>query len=166
VKPQRPYLLRALYEWILDSDETPYIVVDATCEQVRVPLEYVEDGKIVLNISANAVREFEISNEYLACLSRFSGKEFSIYLPMESVKAIYCKDSGLGMAFDQDFEARLGEQSRVGDDTSAEVELQQVVTEPEVSQEADTPDSPDSPDSGREETGAKQTGAKPTLRLV
>jgi stringent starvation protein B len=118
VKPQRPYLLRALYDWILDSDETPYIVVDATLDGVRVPAEHVDDGKIVLNISPNAVRELEMHNDYVACSSRFAGKDFPIYLPIASVKAIYCKDRGLGMAFD-DESASLQPQ---GSDSDAESE--------------------------------------------
>ena len=99
MKPQRPYLLRALYDWIIDSDETPYVLVDATIKDVVVPLEYVEDGQIVLNMGPSAIRDLVLENEFVMFNSRFGGRAFEIVLPMQSVKAIYCKDTGEGMVF-------------------------------------------------------------------
>lgn len=97
--PQRPYLLRALYEWIVDNDETPYVLVDTTCEGVSVPHEYVQDGQIVLNIGPNAVRDLVLESEFVMCSSRFAGRSFELVLPMGAIRAIYCKDSGEGMVF-------------------------------------------------------------------
>ena len=105
MKPRRPYLLRALYEWILDSEEVPNILVDAEISGVVVPTEYVQDGQIVLNISPTAVRDLSLGNEYVMCSGRFSGRNFEIVLPIESIRAIYCRDSGQGLAFeDEEFE--------------------------------------------------------------
>ena len=106
MKPLRPYLLRALYEWILDSDEVPNILVDTETPGVVVPTEYVQDGQIVLNISPTAVKDLSLGNDYVMCFGRFSGRNFEIVLPIESIRAIYCRDSGQGLAFeDETFEA-------------------------------------------------------------
>ncbi|XOV84306.1 MAG: ClpXP protease specificity-enhancing factor [bacterium] len=99
MKPQRPYLLRALYEWIIDSDETPYLLVDATVTSVRVPEAHVQDGQIVLNISPNAVRDLVMDDQFVMCSGRFSGQHFELYLPMNAIRAIYAKDTREGMVF-------------------------------------------------------------------
>ena len=98
MKPRRPYLLRALYEWILDSDEVPNILVDTEVAGVIVPTEYVQDGQIVLNISPTAVKDLSLGNDYVMCFGRFSGRNFEIVLPIESIRAIYCRDSGQGLS--------------------------------------------------------------------
>jgi len=97
--PTRPYLLRAFYEWIVDNELTPQILVDADMENVDVPLEFVEEGKIILNISMNATQGLEITNEAVSFTARFSGKPTSIYLPIEAVLAIYARENGQGTAF-------------------------------------------------------------------
>ena len=102
MKSQRPYLLRALYDWIVDSDEVPYVLVDATAEGVEVPIDHVQDGQIVLNMGPNAVRDLHIGDDYVMFGSRFDGRHFDIVLPMPSVRAIYCKDSGEGMVFPEE----------------------------------------------------------------
>lgn len=98
----RPYLLRALYDWIVDNGFTPHVLVDATAEQVDVPQQYVEDDKIVLNITPNAVRDLEIGNEFLSFSARFAGKPQNIITPITAVLAIYAKENGKGMLFPQD----------------------------------------------------------------
>ena len=102
MKPQRPYLLRALYEWIVDSGEVPYVLVDATVADVAVPTEHIKDGQIVLNIGPNAVRDLSLGDEYVMCSGRFDGRVFEICLPMLSIKAIYCKDTAQGMVFPEE----------------------------------------------------------------
>ena len=102
MKARRPYLLRALYDWILDSDEVPNILVDTESEDVIVPREFVKDGQIVLNISPEAVRGLSITDDYLMCEGRFSGRSFEVILPMKSISAIYCRGSGQGLAFDDE----------------------------------------------------------------
>jgi stringent starvation protein B len=95
----RPYLLRALNEWIVDNHLTPYIVVDAQYENVIVPRQFIENGKIVLNISPFAVRDLTVDNEYLLFSARFSGKSMDVTVPISSVLAIYAKENGQGMVF-------------------------------------------------------------------
>ena len=102
MNPQRPYLLRALYQWIVDSDEVPYLLVDATVDGVQVPSEHVQDGQIVLNIGANAIRDLSLGDEFAMFSSRFNGAAMEIVLPMASIRAIYCKDSGEGMVFPEE----------------------------------------------------------------
>ncbi len=95
----RPYLIRALYEWLADNDLTPYLAVDATIENVMVPSQHIQDGQIVLNIAMNAVRELDISNEAVTFSARFGGVPQQVYVPAAAVLAIYAKENGQGMAF-------------------------------------------------------------------
>ena len=95
----RPYLIRAIHEWIIDNHHTPHLVVDATLNDVTVPSQFVEDGRIILNISPNSVRDLSISNEIVSFGARFSGAHFNVELPIESVLAIYARENGQGLAF-------------------------------------------------------------------
>ncbi len=101
----RPYLLRALNEWILDNGLTPYVMVDAEAAGVQVPSEYAQDGKIVLNISPSAVRELLINNDSLSFNARFAGRPYQVYAPIATVLAIYAKESGNGVVFPEEDEA-------------------------------------------------------------
>jgi len=100
----RPYLLRALYEWIVANQLTPYILVDATMEGSEVPTQYVEEGKIILNISPNAVNQLSISNQLVEFDASFSGRALHIYAPIKAVMAIYARENGRGMVFNQEEE--------------------------------------------------------------
>lgn len=102
MKPQRPYLLRALYDWIVDSGEVPFIVVDAQVEGVVVPTEHVENGQIVLNLGPNAVRDLQLGDEYVMCSGRFSGVAMELAVPVHAIRAIYARDTGAGMAFPEE----------------------------------------------------------------
>ena len=95
----RPYLLRAVYEWIAENDLTPQIVVDAQQEQVRIPTAYVRDGKIVLNISATAVHGLSLGNEWVEFSARFGGTPFDVAVPVRAVLAIMARENGTGMSF-------------------------------------------------------------------
>jgi len=97
--PSRPYLLRALNEWIADNNLTSHMVVDANQENVVVPLDYVESGKIVLNVSSFAVQNLMIDNDYVTFSARFSGQAMDISVPIGAVMAIYAKENGQGMVF-------------------------------------------------------------------
>jgi stringent starvation protein B len=99
-KPKRPYLLRALYDWIVDSDLTPYVLVNAGVDGVAVPADFVENGRIVLNVAPHAVRDLTLDNAAVACQCRFRGQPYAVYLPIRSIEAIYAKETGEGMAFD------------------------------------------------------------------
>lgn len=98
----RPYLLRALYEWIADNNMTPHILVDAGGETVDVPEHAIQKGKVILNIDQAAVRELEMGNEWLTFSARFSGRQHDVSVPVEAVLAIYAKENGQGMMFAQD----------------------------------------------------------------
>ncbi|MES1987003.1 MAG: ClpXP protease specificity-enhancing factor, partial [Pseudomonadota bacterium] len=92
----KPYLIRALYEWVLDNNLTPHVVVDATLEGVVVPVKYIEDGKIVLNISPMAVKDLEMLNEGVFFSARFGGVAMSIAVPTYAVIAVYAQENGRG----------------------------------------------------------------------
>ncbi len=96
----RSYIARALYEWILDNDCTPYILVDAHRRGVEVPQEYVKDGQIVLNISPTAVRAINIGNDYIMFDGRFGGRALTITVPIPALMAIYAQENGQGMVFE------------------------------------------------------------------
>ena len=97
--PSRPYLMRGLYEWILDNDCTPYVLVDASIVGVQVPTEHVKNGQIVLNISPGAVRDIVIDNDAMHFNARFGGVPQNIYVPIMAVLAIYARENGQGMVF-------------------------------------------------------------------
>lgn len=98
----RPYLIRALYEWISDNGMTPYILVDAEFEDVVVPTQYVDKGKIVLNISLTAVENLSLGDRAVELDARFDGKPMQIYAPVDAVLAIYARENGKGMVFGED----------------------------------------------------------------
>jgi len=98
----RPYLLRAIYDWIVDNQLTPYLLVNAELPNVHVPREYVNNGKIMLNIAPQAVQGLDMSGEELSFNARFSGKPTYISLPMAAALAIYARENGRGMVFNED----------------------------------------------------------------
>lgn len=95
----RPYLLRAIYEWLVDNQLTPYIMVDANIPHVTVPTRYIEEGKIVLNIEPQAVGALRMGNDAVEFDARFSGIAHHVYVPIRAVKAIYAFENGRGMVF-------------------------------------------------------------------
>ena len=96
----RPYLLRALYEWIADNGMTPHILVDARLPGVRVPAHAVKDGRIVLNIADRAVAKLDMDNDSVRFSARFGGVSQSVIVPIAAVLAIYARETGQGMAFE------------------------------------------------------------------
>ncbi|RJG50069.1 ClpXP protease specificity-enhancing factor [Motilimonas pumila] len=98
--PNRPYLLRAFFDWILDNELTPHLVVDALAAHVQVPQQFVNDGKIVLNIAPSAVTAFEMDNQAVSFNARFSGSPFQVYIPIYAVEAIYARENGAGTMFE------------------------------------------------------------------
>ncbi|MGB1309878.1 MAG: ClpXP protease specificity-enhancing factor [Leucothrix sp.] len=97
----RPYLMRAMYEWILDNELTPHVIIDAEMAGVEVPRQYIEEGRIILNIAPRAVQAFLIDNECLGFSARFAGKPYNIYAPIGAVRAIYASENNEGMMFDK-----------------------------------------------------------------
>ena len=130
---QRPYLLRALYEWIADNGMTPHVLVDARMPGVRVPTHAVKDGRIVLNIAERAVAKLELGNEALRFSARFAGVSQAVMVPLEAIIAVYARETGQGMAMPEEQRAMTTAQ----DDANVE---QAAETLP-----GDEPESPDTP---------------------
>jgi stringent starvation protein B len=95
----RPYLLRAIYDWISDNHLTPYVLVDASKEGVRVPPHVVKNGQVVLNLAMRAVANLDLGNEWISFQARFSGVSHSILIPISAVLALYAQENGQGMMF-------------------------------------------------------------------
>jgi stringent starvation protein B len=98
----RPYLLRALYEWITDNGLTPHVLVNAEFDGVDVPAHAIQKGKVVLNIAAGATEQLLLDNDTIYFKARFSGKPYPISIPMDAVMAIYAQENGQGMMFAQE----------------------------------------------------------------
>jgi stringent starvation protein B len=96
----RPYLLRAFYQWIIDSQCTPILVIDASNPRCKIPQDYVEGGEIVFNISPTAIRDLKITNELIEFKASFSGVIHIISAPIKAVLAIYAEENGEGIFFD------------------------------------------------------------------
>lgn len=95
----RPYLLRAIYDWISDNNLTPYMLVDATRHGVHVPPHVVKNGQVVLNLAMRAVANLDLGNEWISFQARFSGVSHSIQIPIAAVMALYAQENGQGMMF-------------------------------------------------------------------
>lgn len=123
-KAKRPYLLRALYDWLVDSSLTPYVLVSAEEEAAMVPADYVNDGKIVLNISPSAVRGLVIDDAGLSFDGRFGGAPYPVSAPISSLLAIYAKETGEGMIFDpEEFPSRTDDSPEAPKDRPSGPEL-------------------------------------------
>ena len=117
----RPYLIRAIYEWIVDNDLTPYLLVNAEAPNVTIPEQYVQDGRIILNVSPQAVRDLDLSNEWVLFNARFGGVSMEVSVPPPAVLAVYAKENGRGMVFSEDDEVLDdGQGTEPPDDTPPE----------------------------------------------
>ncbi|MGH8381829.1 ClpXP protease specificity-enhancing factor [Pseudomonas sp.] len=96
----RPYLVRALYEWIVDNDCTPHMLVNAEYPAVQVPLGFASDGQIVLNISPSAVRHLHMDNDAVSFEGRFGGVAHTLFVPAGAILGIYARENGQGMVFE------------------------------------------------------------------
>lgn len=134
--PNRPYLIRALYEWLADNNQTPYLLVNAEDEDVQIPFDYVEDGRIVLNISMTAVRDLQLDNEAITFNARFGGRPMQVYVPPAAVLGIYSRENGQGMLF------------------------------PEEDMQADNDDNPEPPPPPKSDKSKDKKSARPALRVV
>ncbi|PID46723.1 MAG: ClpXP protease specificity-enhancing factor [Proteobacteria bacterium] len=139
-----PYLMRAIHDWILDNGLTPYVLIDATQPNVDVPWDYVEDGRIILNISPSAANQFLIDNDGLSFDARFAGKPSAVFAPISAVKAIYAAENGEGMGFDALPAAEAAE--------SQEVDSEVESSEPDSNPDPEPPKPP--------------AGKRPALRVV
>lgn len=96
---QRPYLLRAMHEWMTDNALTPHIVVDASFENLSLPTEHVRENKIVLNVSYAATRGLVIGNDAVSFEARFNGVPRALHIPVDAILGIYARENGQGMVF-------------------------------------------------------------------
>ncbi|WP_286240987.1 ClpXP protease specificity-enhancing factor [Neptuniibacter halophilus] len=124
MKPSRPYIVNALYEWLLDNDLTPHLLVDATAEDVTVPTQFVENGQIVLNINPSAVRNFYMDDQAVSFNARFSGQPMDVYVPMKALLAIYARENGQGMGFGAEPGAESYLSAEVAEVESAESDVE------------------------------------------
>lgn len=161
MSPRRPHLLRAHYDWILENDLTPHLVVDVTMAGVQVPMEYAHDGQIVLNISPRAVSNLELTLQQVLFSASFGGIPRKVQVPMIAVMAIYARENGAGMMFEPE-PAYDGDEASFYEDE--ELTSQAPMTEglTLVSDESNTDDN-NSPDDDPEPP--RPTG-RPSLRVV
>ena len=139
MQSQRPYFIRAIHEWVCDNNWTPYLLVDTSIAGVFVPLEYAQDGQIVLNVSPAACQNLSLDNEVIEFSARFAGQPRQLYVPVSAVLAIYAKENGQGMFFDpEDF--------------------------PPVDNDPKTTPKPERP--GSDGSGSKPDGKRPQLKVV
>jgi len=97
--PTKPYMLRAMHEWCVDNNLTPHLVV-AVNSRTRVPMAYVKDGEIVLNINYSATKDLHMDNESVVFSARFGGVSQNIYVPMDAVRGVFARENGQGMFFE------------------------------------------------------------------
>jgi stringent starvation protein B len=99
--PKRPYLLRAMHEWISDCGNTPHVIVDAEAEGIAVPRAYIKDGKIVLNLSMSATQHLNMGADEVKFDARFAGVIHHVRFPVSAVLGIYARETGEGMVFSE-----------------------------------------------------------------
>ena len=97
----QPYLIRGIYDWVIENGMTPYLLVNAENDYAMIPRDFVEDGKIVLNINPSAISDLQLGNDYIMFNARFSGKSMEVSVPVIAVLAIYARENGQGMMFDE-----------------------------------------------------------------
>ncbi len=152
----RPYLLRALWEWIVDNGMTPHILVDATVPGVQVPREFVQEGRITLNLANSAVQNLVLGPDEVVFSARFSGKPMSVVVPMRSILAVFSRETGQGMMFGSEPGAML---EQAPDSESDSENEQGQNPQPKANSKQDT---------GRDPSGPSSPGGKrrPGLRVV
>lgn len=143
----RPYLLRALWEWIADNGMTPHLLVDATRDGVRVPPHTVKDGKVVLNIADRAVGHLQMGADLVTFSARFGGVSHAVQVPVEAVLAIYARETGQGMALPEDAP-------------------QPATSAPAVEPSSAPPTPPESTDKPPDKPTPPSGGKRPQLRVV
>ena len=157
LSPRRPYLLRAFYEWLLDNQLTPHLVVDVTLPGVQVPMEYARDGQIVLNIAPRAVGGLELANDEVRFNARFGGVPRQVSVPLAAVLAIYARENGAGTMFEP--EAAYDEEVTSLNDENGATESESETVMSVI--DDDKPDHNDDPDDE-----PPPRGGRPALRVV
>lgn len=153
----KPYLIRAIYEWILDNGMTPHLVIDMRYPGVVAPTEFVEEGRLVLNLSPSAVRGLVMGNEQIEFNARFGGVARDVYLPAESVLGIFTRENGQGMVFP--------ELAYPSSDQVADEQTPAAKSDGRPSRPTGVPQRP-KPGSGTDLTNGKGKKSGPTLKVV
>ncbi|KAB7656865.1 ClpXP protease specificity-enhancing factor [Plesiomonas shigelloides] len=158
MKPRRPYLVRAYYDWLLDNNLTPHLVVDAMLPGVQVPMDFVRDGQIVLNIAPRAVGNLELGNDAIRFNARFGGIPQQVDVPMAAVLALYARENGAGTLFEPEVAYDLPDEDEfvaaAEEEASANAEPNLVLVEELVGDDNGPDDEPPRP------------RGRPTLRVV
>lgn len=153
---RRPYLLRAFYEWLLDNQLTPHLVVDINLPGVMVPLEYARDGQIVLNIAPRAVGNLELGNDEVRFNARFGGVPRQVTVPIAAVLAIYARENGAGTMFEPEPAYELQDTDELSQ--GQEETVMSVI-------DGDRPDDAE-PDGDNPDDDPPPRGGRPALRVV
>ena len=166
--PRHPYMLRALYEWLVDSGDVPHLLVNVDFEGVEVPQDYVQDGRIVLNVGPDAVENLSLGNEFIMFSARFGGRPREIVLPQESVIAIYGRNSGEGMMFHLD-DAELPDSSALdafgpADDASDQQPSLESVED--TGEQLPPDDRPGDENDGDDDPGGARKRRRPNLKII
>jgi stringent starvation protein B len=141
---QRPYLLRAMHEWMTDNDLTPHIVIDVSAADGDLPMEYVKDGRLVLNLSYSATQNLYIGNEYVSLDARFHGVPRHLDIPILAIAGIYARETGQGMIFSSEQAPAAADGGSAGE------------------QPADT----EAPDAASERPERDSSGSRPRLKVI
>ena len=157
--PRRPYLLRAFYEWLLDNQLTPHLVVDVTLPGVQVPMEYARDGQIVLNIAPRAVGNLELANDEVRFNARFGGVPRQVSVPLAAVLAIYARENGAGTMFEPEAAYDEDVASLNDEDGSTDSESETVMSVIDG-------DKPDHDHNNDPDDDPPPRGGRPALRVV
>lgn len=152
----QPYLLSAFYEWIVDNDLTPYMVVNTTVSGVDVPVEYVVDGQIVLNVAPRACQYFHMDKSTVSLRARFGGVARELYFPVSAVTAIYARENGAGTVFLDESKTSQALSPAASAEKVNQVEDQHNIVSEQSDRELDTSD---------EKTNRPKRG-KPTLKII
>ncbi len=168
MKSSRPYLARALYEWLLDNELTPYLVVDATLPDVEVPRQFVQNGQIVLNVAPTAVRDLFMENQAISFNARFGGQPMQVMIPTPALIAIYARENGAGMVFGHEPELGDGTESfgDIEDEAKPSTKPELSVTEPVPETSGSGESIPSSEEDDKQAQAKSKTKKKPTLRVV
>ncbi|QZN96170.1 ClpXP protease specificity-enhancing factor [Symbiopectobacterium purcellii] len=159
LSPRRPYLLRAFYDWLLDNQLTPHLVVDVSLPGVMVPMEFARDGQIVLNIAQRAVGGLELADDSVRFNARFGGVPRQVYVPMAAVLAIYARENGAGTMFEPEPAYELDNLT----DTQGEALTPGVVMSVVDNEQQDNVTETNPPD---DDPPPAPRGGRPSLRVV
>ncbi len=163
MSPSKPYMIRAIWEWVIDNELTPHIMVDALYPGTFVPQQFVKDGQIVLNVAPSAVVALDLDNAGISFNARFSGIAHDIYVPVGAVLGIYARENGRGMMFEpEDYPEYEGEEQHEESPNLAPVSIVE-----EDNSSDDDPEPPTTPPTSPSPTGGRPPKrGKPSLKVV